>query len=296
MRHPPGVGVWVQDLYGLGVAETSAVGPHSARAVRTFEGAVLRSADRVVVIHERFKSHLVADLGVREESVTTIRNWTHLAPAVRRDRLEARKKFGWATNDVVALHAGNMGTKQGLENIVESARIAQTRNAKVHFVLLGDGNQRPHLEQLSRGIRNIELVSPLPDDDYRSALNAADVLLVNEKSTVAEMAVPSKITSYLTSGNPIIAATRADSITASEISRSGGGLIVAPDDPAELLGAVQKLGADPELAQRLGRAGERFCRSTLSMTHAIDQFDEWIRVLAAEAHRVYTVNERSTGR
>jgi glycosyltransferase involved in cell wall biosynthesis len=139
----------------------------------------------------------------------------------------------------------------------------------------------------------VQLLAPLPDDEYRAALLAADVLLVNEAPGVGDMAVPSKITSYFTSGNPIVAATRADSITASEILRSGGGLVVPPDDPAELLSAVRQLGTDPELARRLGQAGARFCSQNLSMPHAIDEFETWIGQLASTTPRTPANHERS---
>src|SRR5215218_3650012 len=54
-RRPP-VGVWVQDLYGLGVAETGAGGGLAVSAISRVEKTVLRSADQVAVIHDRFKS------------------------------------------------------------------------------------------------------------------------------------------------------------------------------------------------------------------------------------------------
>ncbi len=227
IRHRPAVGLWVQDLYGLGVVETGAASGPITSLLKRLESRVLRAADGVAVIHDRFKSHLIRDLGVEAKSITVIRNWTHLRPVVVGDRAETRRKLGWPDDSIVALHAGNMGAKQGLENVIHAAKLAESGSAPVRFVLLGDGNQRSRLEHLGAGVANLELVDPLPDHDYQSALAAADVLLVNEKASVAEMAVPSKITSYFTTGNPVVAATRSDSITASEIECSGGGLVVA---------------------------------------------------------------------
>ncbi len=279
-RHRPPVGVWVQDLYGLGVAETGAGNGLAASAIGRVEATVLRSADQVAVIHERFKSHVVDALGVREEHVSVIRNWTHLRPLDRAARIEARRSFGWTDDEIVALHAGNMGAKQALENVISAAKTAESLTKPVRFVLLGDGNQRAKLEQLGAGISTLEMIAPLPAARYREALLAADVLLVNEKATVGDMAVPSKITSYFTSGNPVIAASRADSITAAEIETSGGGLVVPPESPADLLAAVEKLGRDKALARQLGQAGMDFCTRTLSQTNAVDQFEEWIQQLA----------------
>jgi colanic acid biosynthesis glycosyl transferase WcaI len=278
-RRPP-VGVWVQDLYGLGVAETGAGGGLAVSAISRVEKTVLRSADQVAVIHDRFKSHVVDALGVRRERVSVIRNWTHLRPLDRADRPEARRSFGWADDQIVALHAGNMGAKQALENVITAAATADSLAKPVRFVLMGDGNQRARLEQLGAGISTLEMLAPLSDARYREALLAADVLLVNEKATVGDMAVPSKITSYFASGNPVVAATRADSITAAEIKTSGGGLVVPPESPVELLAAVEKLGRDKALAEQLGQAGMDFCTRTLSQDTAMDHYEEWLHRLA----------------
>jgi colanic acid biosynthesis glycosyl transferase WcaI len=284
-RQRPAVGVWVQDLYGVAAEETGAARGRMTGLVSGFESRVLRSADGVAVIHDRFKAHLVREQAVDPASVTVIRNWTHLRPIQCRDRVEIRRKFGWAENDIVALHAGNMGVKQGLENVIDAAKLAESTRAPVRFVLLGDGNQRARLERLGAGVTKLELIDPLPDDEYQSVLAAADVLLVNEKHSVAEMAVPSKITSYFTTGNPVVAATRANSITAAEIESSGGGLVVAPDSPSELLAAVRGLGTDRTLARRLGSAGMKFSSETLSQRHAIDKYEEWMDELVLHARK-----------
>jgi colanic acid biosynthesis glycosyl transferase WcaI len=285
IRRRPGIGVLVHDLYGLGVVETGAALGRVKGLIGQVESRVLRAADGVAVVHNRFKTHLIRELAVNPESITVIRNWTHLRPVQYQDRAETRQKLGWAENDIVALHAGNMGAKQGLENVIHAAKLAESTHARVQFVLLGDGNQRARLEQLATGVTNLQLVDPLPDNEYQSALAAADVLLVNEKASVAEMAVPSKITSYFTTGNPVVAATRADSITASEIQTSGGGVVIAPESPSELLAAVCNLGTDRELARRLGSAGMKFCTETLSERHAIDRYEEWIKQLVTENRR-----------
>ncbi len=54
---------------------------------------------------------------------------------------ETRARFGWADGDQVVLHAGNIGLKQGLEQVVDAARLAAGRGDPVRFVLSGGGNQ-----------------------------------------------------------------------------------------------------------------------------------------------------------
>lgn len=289
----PAVGVWVQDLYGRGVVETGALSGRSAGAATRFESAVLRSADGVAVIHDRFRDHLVRELSVPRNRVSVIRNWTHLQPHQLGDRAKARAALGWTDDETVVLHAGNMGAKQGLENVVEAARAAEMAGAHVRFVLLGDGNQRARLEEIGGGIANLQFLRPLPDAAYRDAMAAADVLLVNERPGVGEMAVPSKITSYFTTGNPVLAATDAGSITAQEITTSGGGVVVPAADPRALLAAAIELSTDPDRAARLGAAGRRFAAEDLSHRVAIDRYENWIRELAA-ARRPMTRPRKET--
>ena len=52
--------------------------------------------------------------------------------------------------------------------------------------------------------------------------------------------------------------------TAAEVERSGGGLLVRPEDPAALLAALEELGRDPERRERLGAAGDAYARDHLT--------------------------------
>jgi glycosyltransferase involved in cell wall biosynthesis len=169
-----------------------------------------------------------------------------------------------------------MGLKQGLENVVAAAQLADAQASPVEFVLLGDGNQREHLEGLGKHVRSLRFLRPLPDEQFSAALYAADALLVNEGAGISEMAVPSKLTSYLASGRPVIAATHESSVTHCELKRSGAGLQVPPGSPEQLLSAVIRLGVDRELSDRLGRAGLDHLSCDLGREPALDRFECWL--------------------
>lgn len=277
----PAVGIWVQDLYSRGILETGSGRGTLARAAVHLEAAILRSCDGVVAIHQRFQTYIVDHLGVPAKRVKVIRNWTHLPAAPTRGHAEMRARLGWNDDDIVVLHAGNMGKKQGLENVINAARLAQLRGSKVRFVLMGDGNQRKHLQALAAGVGHIDFTAPLPGDEFLHALAAADVLLVNELPDVKEMAVPSKLTSYFNAGVPVLAATDVESVTAMEITTSGGGLRVDPADPVSLLEAAELLGQDKIRAQMLAVNGLRFRNETLSEEAAVGHYDEFLSSLAS---------------
>ncbi len=119
------------------------------------EERVLRRADQVVVVSSAFRSYVEAR-GVDQSRVHVVPNWTHVEHSVQ-DRPSVRRRLGWAEGDVIALHSGNMGLKQGLGNLVETARIA---TPPVRIVLMGDGNQRAALEQLGAGVAALQMLPP----------------------------------------------------------------------------------------------------------------------------------------
>lgn len=279
-RHVP-VTIWVQDLYSLGITETGTSGSRTARAMAALESRVLRSADAVVVIHDRFRSYAVEHLGVNPQRIRVIRNWTHLNSFTPSDKQASRASFGWQLDDIIVLHAGNMGAKQGLDNVVNAARLAEAENSRVRFVLMGDGNQRSRLEELSRGVTNIRFVDPLATERFQEALTSADVLLVNELPGVKEMSVPSKLTSYFSSGVPVLAATDADSVTAEELSAADAGVRVDAGNPLALVVAAEQLHANTAEQERLAANGLRYVRTVLAKSNAVAQYNQYLTEVSA---------------
>ena len=264
--------VWVQDLYSLGVTETQVGGARVASAMRRIEGLVLRSAKFVIVIHARFAAYVSEVLDVPRERVGVVRNWTHLEDSPSPDVIAVREHHGWADDETIVLHAGNMGAKQGLENVVEAARLADKRHLPIRFVLLGDGNQRGALERLAHGVTRLDFIDSLDSESFQRALKSADVLLINEKPGVSDMSVPSKLTSYFDTGRPVVAATDPIGVTASEVGAADGGRVIASGSPDQLLDACWDLRNDPTEAARLGQNGRRYRESVLGQEAAIDAF------------------------
>lgn len=283
--HPgPALGLVVQDLYSSGVAETGTGGSTGRSAIRRIESAVGAAADGVVVIHDQFSASL-QDLRVPPQRVKVIKNWSRLAAPLWFDHGEFRTSMGWQPGELVVLHAGAEGVKQGLENVVEAASLADRTRAEVRFVLLGDGSQRRSLEEMARGVRSIQFVDPLDEPAFAKALVASDVLLVNERPGVATMCVPSKLTSYFTAGKPVLAAVQSDSTTAMELARAHTGVVVDPRDPQGLLSAALELGAHPHRSAVLAAEGSRYAHEVLSAEAAIDTYDGWVRELVLRRRR-----------
>jgi glycosyltransferase involved in cell wall biosynthesis len=276
----PAIGILVQDLYSRGIAETGAASGLSARAVRVLESVAIRLGDGVVVIHKGFTDDLTEHLSVDIRRIREIRNWSHVGPPDPSASAAFREAHHWGADEVVVLHAGNLGYKQGLENVVAAAALAGRSNSRARFVLMGDGNQRASLEAAAAGVPALEFLPPVNEEEFPAALGAADVLLVNERPGVARMTLPSKLTSYLNSGKPILAATDATGFTAGELAASGAGVCVPADRPDLLLSEAIRLGTDRALGRQLGQAGLRYCYDLLSQESALNRYEQWVIDLA----------------
>lgn len=273
-------GLIFQDLVGK-AAEQSGVsgGGRVAGAVRAAEGWAARGAAAVGIIAEGFRPY-VESLGVEAGRIRRVRNWTHVdAPTM--DRAVVRERLGLPQDAIVCLHSGNMGYKQGLENVVECARLAAGSDQRLLFVLVGDGSQRSYLEQLAARYRlpNFCFLPLQPRDLFANVLAAADLLLVNQRDTVSDMSLPGKLTAYFASGRPVVAAVAADSETAREIAASEAGLVVEPGVPDALLSAIEGLVRDWVKCERLGMAGKSYAAEYLSPPAVLSSYEAFVQSL-----------------
>lgn len=289
--------VWVQDLYGMGVAETRGPGSIAAKAALALESKTFRSATALAVIHDRFKTHVVDALGVEADRVGVFPNWSRQEPIPAVGRAQAVQQLGWESleDHVLVLHAGSMGVKQGLENVVQAATMADRIPEKVMFVLLGDGNQRPRLEALAAGVKSVRFIDVLDDRLFGYALRAADILMLNQQAAISDMCVPSKMMSYYSAGRPLLAAVNADGITASEVAESRAGVVVPPMDPACLLKEVLALAEDVSARERMEAAGPEFVRRKFQRAATIDAMSEWLVNLVARPDDSPTPPSKATG-
>jgi colanic acid biosynthesis glycosyl transferase WcaI len=274
------VGAVVQDLYGAALAETGVAGGMLASATARLEYFLLRRMDGVVVIHEVFKSRLVR-AGVDPHRITVIPNWAHIAIRGTDDRELVRHRLGWDKDDFIALHAGNMGAKQGLEGLLKVARLAEQRRSRVRVVLLGTGSERARLMAAAADTNAVTILDPLPEGEFEAALTAADCLLLHEKPGVVEMSVPSKLTSYFAAARPVVAATDQRSGAAALMAASGAGLTVRAGDPADILEAIEQLAESPRTAHTMAENARSYASQHLKGADSLRLYETWIQSLNA---------------
>lgn len=260
--------VWVQDLYSQGIKEISGASSFIAKVFGSIENWLLTSADNVVFVHESFEKNKLVHLK-KSTKTTVIRNWSQFEYRPTVSSQETRKNYG-LQDRVVTLHIGNMGVKQGLENVLDAARLSEKRGLPQTFVFVGGGNQEGHLRKLASGLNNVKFLGTVTNDELSNILDMADLLLVNEKEGVREMSIPSKLTTYFLSGKPILVCSERDSNAAQEVIKHSTGYWTKSGDPSGLV--EQILVITNSKSNGSGKRAKEYAEEKLSKQKALIAF------------------------
>jgi glycosyltransferase involved in cell wall biosynthesis len=273
-------GLIVQDLSGAGAKQSGLRGGAIiSKIAHRIEGKVLHGADALVVVSPAMRDAVV-DLGVPRERITQITNYS-VRDIANVEKTSARAQFGWATDEFVVIHTGNMGAKQDLDNVVRATGFIATKR-RIKIYLVGHGNQETKLRALCLGKKNIEVLPAVEDSAYSALLSAADLLLVNERPTQMEMSLPSKLTSYLRSQRPVLAAVPKGGATWQFLQ--GIAELVDAGKPELLARAIEELSRNAEKRNELASKGLRFAKTNLDPVIGRKKYLDWVENLIESKH------------
>jgi colanic acid biosynthesis glycosyl transferase WcaI len=180
----------------------------------------------------------VRSKGMPADKTLLFRNWVNFDFATRTGECNSRtaRKGLFLDGKYIVLHAGNMGKKQALDILLETAALSQKSKDDIVFLLVGDGVMRSGLEQKAarEGLRNVLFLDVQPKEQFLDILYSADISVVLQRVQVRDIVVPSKIANILAAGSPIIASVHRESETASVLRGLSIEVIVEPEDPEAL--------------------------------------------------------------
>jgi glycosyltransferase involved in cell wall biosynthesis len=200
-----------------------------------------------------------------------------------------RKKLGIFEGDFVVMFSGSMGLKQGMENVVQAARIAANRGSRAKWLLIGDGEVRQRVEAMisELGLKGTVFRIPFqPVDLVGPTLNAAQVLLLNQLASVKDTVIPSKLLTYMAAGRAVLAAVNPNSQGAEILRESGGGVLVAPGDPVALAEGILSLENDLGKLGVMGTANRAYAVEHFDQRRILSELESFTRGLLAPLHRV----------
>jgi len=167
---------------------------------------------------------------------------------------------------VEIMYAGAVGEVQGLDTLISAAQLLQGRD-DIRITIVGDGISRVKLERrvTELGLKNVRFLGRVPQDAVPGLIAQASVQLVSlGSSPFLSYTTPSKISSLLASGVPIIGHIEGDG--ARLLEESGAGVVVATGDSEALATAISDVArGGPSLWAAMGSRGRAYYEATLSV-------------------------------
>lgn len=270
----------VRDLWPESVV---AVGALSARhpiilGLELLERHLYEHANHIVVVTDSFKEKL-SQRGVDPQKISVIKNGADLsrfAPRSKQNALRARLAYG---DRFVVAYVGTLGMAHGLGSVLDLAARLQN-NDQVRFLFVGDGAERNALEARveSDALTHVTFLGAVPRDDINEVYAACDVCLVPlRKAELFQSVIPSKIFEIMAMERPMILSVDGEARRIVEQSHSG--LYVPPEDVDGMTAAVEKLIAEPDLAQRMGESGRRFVIENFDRNELAARYLDILRAL-----------------
>ena len=236
------------------------------RIGRLVEDKTYKSADKIIVISEKFKQNIMAK-GVPENKIEIVRNWVDesaVVPVSREnnpifDRYKLDKSHFYVT------YCGNIGKSQNLQLLVEVAEKLR-ENKDIRFVVIGDGVCKGALEQMIavKELDNIKLIPFLPYEEISYVFSLGDAGLVISKPGIGTNSVPSKTWSIMCAERAVISSFDIDSELGDVITESECGICVPPDNVDGLVEAILRLKNNPEECRRYGENGRKYTLANLT--------------------------------
>ena len=166
-------------------------------------------------------------------------------------------RLGLDASKKIFLYAGTHGMAQGLDVILDAAR--ETRDPNILYVFVGEGAEKDTLMKRSKqlALTNVYFLPNQPQPTMPALLNTVYASIIPlRRLELFKAALPSKIFEAMAVARPVIGVMWGEA--ADLIRESGCGLVVEPEDGQGLKDAVDKLAADPKLADELGQNGRRY--------------------------------------
>jgi len=213
--------------------------------------------------------------GVPADKVTVIPNASDLdlfSPDI--DGSAERQRLG-LTDKFAAIYFGAMGLANGLEYVIEAARIlAERRSNNIILVLLGSGGKRPELEKLAKEyeLKNVIFSDPASDKEKLAQIVAGcDVCLTIYRAAKEHTWSPNKMFDALAAGKPVL--INVPGWLDETIEKNNCGRCLDANRPETLADALQELAANPELCRQMGKNARELAEREFDRTKLANLFE-----------------------
>jgi colanic acid biosynthesis glycosyl transferase WcaI len=244
------------------------------RLLRWLDSGSCRRASKVVVLSEDMRATLLKRGLAVDERIEIVNNFslgddTATGTGGREELVKSPGVFR-------IMFAGNIGRFQGLEHLLEVARLLAD-DRRVEFVFLGDGAAKSQLMEQAGAMlgSNVKFIGHVPIEAVSGALRTADLCVVSLSPNIYRVAYPSKTMSYLCAGKPLLVLVEEDSELSRLVRSESVGLVASGQSAAAVARELRDLIDHPEQVQAMSRRAERLGQRCFAATVVLPH---WVRL------------------
>jgi colanic acid biosynthesis glycosyl transferase WcaI len=206
-----------------------------------------------------------------EKNLTTrkvklLPNWipinkdSELAPRKSEAAMQVRRKLGVEDDTFLAVYSGNLGSKQGLDVLLDAALELKNRHvpaSEITLMICGDGAEKVRLTEKAGelGLDNLMFTPLLPYEDYKAILTSIDISLVTQVLGSGKAFFPSKVLSILAAGCPILAVCDDESPLHESLAEANAGVTAHPENAGDIVDQLQKMANDRSRLETYSKSG-----------------------------------------
>lgn len=216
-----------------------------------------RHAEIVRTISDEMADYLSTTRKLPREKYLVVNNWQNDEDFEEYQNITSEEKMRFVFVGSINLHAN-------VDLIIKAFAEAKIPNSEL--ILYGGGNRKDYCVELVKqmGLENVKF-DFVKRDQIAKVQSTASVLVLALPSGNGNLCLPSKVTSYMLSGKPILASVDQDSATSRYIKEAECGLSVEPDSIPSFVEGFRKMAAlSKDQLQTYGNNSLSFARQHLT--------------------------------
>ncbi len=174
------------------------------RILKAYELWIYSNSKHIIVLSKGMYDNLVSK-GINSKKITIIENMANLymfnQNRVTKREFEIEDKF-------VCIHPGTMGHVNGLDFLLDVAKIILEKDNEIVFLLIGEGNQKVRLKKRveKEQLTNVMIKDSLPKTQIVDVIKYSDVgiMCVDNNYKILEDNSANKFFDFLSAGLPIL--------------------------------------------------------------------------------------------
>jgi len=245
--------LWPEFAIDMGVLKN----PLLIRLSRWLESFLYARATHIVVNSPAYRTYLI-EKGVSPEKVTLIANGVDTTAFLPRADGKAIRNRYRLDGKFLVTYAGALGLANDIGTLLGAAHRLRDETG-IHFLLVGDGKERDHLEAQAKSLHltNVTFAGPHSKAVMPEFLAASDVCVATlQNIPMFRTTYPNKVFDYMAAGRPTVLAI--DGVIREVVETANGGVFVPPGNIEALANAILKLSQDREHAQAMGEAARAY--------------------------------------